>query len=753
MNRSSLTLTLIALAACGGKPAQQPQVPMLPGEGTTNLAKPVAPRPPPVTDPWSKRADLVAAPAPKAQAQALALPRFDEFKLSNGLAVYVVKSDKLPVMAMQLAIRAGRLQEPKARLGVAELTADMLVKGTTKHDALGLAKAIDFVGGTIAADSTFEATLVSCSVLARSANVCFDLVPEMVTQPAFPEAELVRMRETMASQIHQRYEDPANLASAHAQNLLWGADHVRGWVLNDQMVQALRREDVVAWHRAWYVPANAMLVIVGDVDARQLRGTLERTFGQWKKGPVPPAPTYREPGLSGSRIRLVDRPGATNTQIRVAQFGLRHDDPRFFETLVWNYVLGGGPSSRLLKALREDGSEVYAASSSFDRNVDRGSFVASAVVRSNAAVATAKHLLGEVAKMAKDGPSADELAAAVANIAGSYPLRFQSAADIGAALIGAELHGFGREYLTNFPAVIAGVDQAAAKRAAGEVLDPRSYVVVLAGDAKDLEPQLRREGWRYELVSSSTQITEPPAGPAIPDKPADPAAVAAAHKLIDEAIAAKGGRARLAAIKGLRMVASGTTNIGGQNLPVDITRTLVLPDKMRIDAVLKPAGAGKPVEVTVGATEAAAWQRAPDQKTGSYGLVDITGDQLQDIGFERWREPELILLKAGDAKAQLAPAPDETIDGKPCAVVTVQTPFGIAVLLYIDKQTKLIARTAYRDAKTSETDDFSDYRVLNGLKVAYKRVSSGAGRSTTLEMKTIELDPKVDPTVFAKPAK
>jgi hypothetical protein len=522
-------------------------------------------------------------------------------------------------------------------------------------------------------------------------------------------------------------------------------------VVNDQMVQALRREDVMAWHRAWYVPGNAMLVIVGDVDARRLKGDLERTFGQWKKGPVPPTPTYREPGLSGSRIRLIDRPGMTQAQIRIAQFGIRHEDARFFDTLVWNQVLGGGPNARLLKALRDDGSEVYAAASSFDRNIDRGSFVASAVVRPGAAVATAKRMLTEIAKMAKDGPSDDELGAAIANITGSYPLRFQGAADTGAALIGAELHGYGREYLTNFAQVIGAVDQAAAKRAAAEVLDPRSYVVVLVGDAKQLEPQLRREGWRYESMAFSTPITDPAV--AAPDKPVDPAAAAAAHKLVDEAIAAKGGRARLAAVKGLRLVATGTTTIGTQTLPVEITRTLVLPDKMRIEAKLQPAGAAKPIEVTVGSSQGAAWQRAPDQKTGAYGVVDIAGEQLEDIGFERWREPELILLKAADPKAQLAPGADETIDGKPCAVLTLQTPFGIAVSLYIDKQTKLVARTAYRDAKTAETDDFSDYRELNGLKLAYKRVSAGAGRSTTLEMKTIEVDPKVDPSVFAKPTK
>ncbi|HET9623546.1 MAG TPA: insulinase family protein [Kofleriaceae bacterium] len=749
------TLILLAVAACGGKPAQ-PQIPMLPGDGTEHVAKPVATKAPPAADPWNAKPDLIpmptvgdAAPAP------LAVPSFDEFKLANGLQVYVVKNDRLPVMAMQLAIRAGRMQEPRARLGVAEMTADMLVKGTARRDALGLAKAIDFVGGTIAADSTFEATLVSCSVLVRNASTCFELVPEMVTQPAFPEAELGQMRDRLIGGIRQRFDDPATLASAHAQNLLWGAEHVRGWINSEDAIAALRRDDLVAWHKTWFVANNAMLVITGDVDGKKLRPQIERAFGGWRKGPVPPSPTYQEPGLSGSRIRLVDKPGQTVTQIRIAQFAIKHEDPRFFDTLVWNYVLGGsGETSRLNRALRAAGNNYSVATSSFDRNLDRGSFVASSTARSSDAVATVKTLLGEIAKMAKDGPTQDELTLAIANITGSYPLRFQSAADVGAALIGAELHGFGREYLANFPVAVGQVGLADAKRAASEVLDPRAYVVVLVGDAKDLAPQLKKEGWRYETVAFSTPITPAIGGaPGKPadEKPIDPAVAAAAHKLVDEAIAAKGGKARLAAIKGLRVVSTGTTTIQGQTMPIELSRVLVLPDRMRIDAKIKPPG-GREVEVNVGVANQQGWQRGPDPKTGTYAVVDLTSDSLSDVDFERWREPELILLKAADPKARLATAPDETIDGKPHAVVTLGSPFGITVSLYIDKQTKLVRRMSYKDDKTSESDDLTDYRDVGGLKLAYKRASSGTGRSTALDVKTIEVDPKIEPSLFAKPA-
>src|SRR5439155_24085613 len=122
------------------------------------------------------------------------------------------------------------------------------------------------------------------------------------------------------------------------------------------------------------------------------------------------------------------KPGQTQTHIRIGQFGIKHDDPRFFDTLVWNYVLGGGAfSSRMMKVVRGQGGKAYGVQSTFDRNVDKGSFVVSTFTRNAEAVATTKLLVGEIAKLAKEGPAQDEVEAAVANIAGGYGMRFQAA--------------------------------------------------------------------------------------------------------------------------------------------------------------------------------------------------------------------------------------------------------------------------------------------------------------------------------------
>ncbi len=744
---ASVIATAAALCACGPKPTPAP-IAILPGDGDANVAKLATPATPAVVDAWSGKTDLIKPPGVKPPA-AVELPQIDTFKLTNGLSVYVIKSSRLPVVSMQLAVRAGRMHEPRARLGVSEITADMLVKGTRRRDALALAKAIDFVGGTIAADSTFEATLVSCSVMSRNVKTCLELMPEMLTQPSFPETELAKVRERHLGAIRQRLDDAGALAAAHVQNLLWGNEHVRGWVDNEQSVAAIQRADLIAWHKSWFVPSNALLVVSGNVTPT-IKADLERSFGRWAKGPTPPAPSFKEPGLSGSRIRLVDKPGQTQTHIRIAQFGIKHDDARFFDSLVWNYALGGGGfSSRLMKVVRVQGGKTYGASSSFDRNLDRGSFVSQTFTRNAEAVNTTKMILAEIKAMAKDGPTQDEVTSAIANIAGGYGMRFQSAGDVGAALIGAELHGFGKEYLANYPLAVGKVDVTSAKRAASEILDPRSFVIVMVGDAKDLEPLLKKEGWRYEKVTFTEPITPQRAEPAAP---VDAKALAAAKKVIEEALVAKGGKAKLAAIKGFKMLAVGTTPIAGRSAQVETQRLFLLPDKMRIDATLS---LGQKINVVIGINGKTGWQMAPNQQTGKVEVNDIAPSDIQMIDFERWREPELILLKAADPAAKLIPAPDQDIDGKPHHVVKLPSPYGVDVALYIDKKTKLVTRMTYSVGGNAETNDFSDYKVVEGVKIAHKRKSTGAGKGggiTDLELKSVEIDPKIDPTIFDKPA-
>jgi hypothetical protein len=134
-------------------------------------------------------------------------------------------------------------------------------------------------------------------------------------------------------------------------------------------------------------------------------------------------------------------------------------------------------------------------------------------------------------------------------------------------------------------------------------------------------------------------------------------------RIIEEALAAKGGKTKLAAsLKSLKLIAAGTSKINGETLPFEVTRVLVLPDTMRGDATITPRGAPRLV-VSVGISGATGWQRSLDPKTNDDVTTEAAGDSLQTLRFERWREPELILLRAADPTAVLTIMPDDTVVG------------------------------------------------------------------------------------------
>ncbi|MEZ4399050.1 MAG: insulinase family protein [Kofleriaceae bacterium] len=733
----ALSTVLVAVAtACHPAPPRE-VIPRLPGDGTAHVEPPPATeRPVEAKDPWAK-ADLIKPP-PFAAPQALNLPPVERFTLPNGLEVVVVKSTRLPTVGMQLVVKAGRVDEPLARLGVGELTANVLPKGTKQKSALQIAQAIDFIGGSITADAGLENTVVTCASLAKDVKTCLTLLPEMVTQPSFPEDELVKAKQAMLADISRRLDDTAQLAGVHIQNLLWGDAHVRGWVTSAANVKQLTRADLVAWHKAWFAPNNAILAVAGDVDVAALKKDLTRAFAGWKKATLPARPRYAEPAPRAV-VRLVDKPGLTQTQIRVAQLGLRHDDPRFFAALVWNDALGGGGfGSRLMKVVRSEGGKTYGASSGFDRNLERGALIGSTFTRTEETVATLGLVTGEFSKMATGGPTDEEVAAAIAHLAGGYALRMTGADDIAQALVTADLHGLSEAYVTNFGLLVGQVSTAEAAEAAAAILTPRQLAVVLVGDGKVLAPALDKAGIAYQRVAFDAPIGPQPAGA---DAPAfDKAQVAAAAKLLDAAIAAKG--AKLTKLKTLRMTASGTLAAQGQQVPVTFKRTLALPDRMRMDIEL-----AKQFSVVIAVRGTTGWQQGPG------GLEDIPASQLPALEQQRFVDPELILVRAKQAGTTAALVGVDKVDGHACDVIHVVDGGGREVLVLLDQQSHLLRQTRYQNGASETRETFDDYKAVDGIQIAHKRTSVSPDERSELVVEAVEIDPVVDDKLFDKPAK
>jgi zinc protease len=491
------------LAGCAGTPP--PAAPAGPGAFEVRREGPHLP-PEQKPDFWAGRTDLIKSPPPP-KPIALVLPKLERFTLPNGLEVLIVARKDLPVASFGLAIQAGGYDESRETLGVSDFAAAMLRLGTKTRSAEEISRAIDFVGGSLGAQSTNEGTTATCSALSKDSQLCLDLLADIVLHPSFPEAEMADVRDQMLAMVAQRYDSPHELAAAHFDALLFGDKHPEGWVLTAADVKRIDRAALESFWKTFYRPNHAIMAIAGDVDAVALRTAVSKAFGGWERATVPARPELTVPPIAGLHVRLVDRPDLTQATIMLGHPGIKHADPRWYAATLVNYVLGGSDfSSRLMTEVRSKRGLTYGIGSSFGASLYQGAFRISASTKNESTWEALQASIEEMRRMKTGGPSALELDKAKGFYAGSYPFSLQSAAGVAAALVGAELHGLGDDYVRELPVRLAAVDVATAVATGQALLHPDTLQVVIVGKGDAIAPQLTKAGVSYERIGFKSEI-------------------------------------------------------------------------------------------------------------------------------------------------------------------------------------------------------------------------------------------------------
>jgi zinc protease len=731
--------SLAVAAGCSSK-GQTAQHPTLPGEATPISSD----------DPWAG-AKLIEPPSPPAPA-AVALPGVTTLELENGLEVLVVEDRDVPVIEVRVAIRAGEREVERGKTGLARFAAQMLLHGTQERSELEIADGIDFAGGSLRAHATHDATWLSCEVLSTELSTCLDLMAELLTIPSFPEEEMGQVDRMLRSEVRARRDDARELAARHLQNALWGDDHARGWILSESTLDAIERADLVSWHRRWFAPNNAILAVAGDVDAEALAGELERAFGGWERRELPERPAYAEPELEGVRVRLVDKPDQTQAHLHVGHLGLSRHDDDFYDAMVVNYVLGGGGfSSRLMRVLRGEEGMTYGASSSFEQHAERGAFMASTFTQTSNTADAFDLLLGEMLKLFTDGPSDDEVQAAVRNLAARYAMRFETAGDTAVALLSARLRDLALDDVRHYPLQLARVDAASARQAAARRLAPHELVAVIVGPARDIAPQLERVGWRYEVVPHHAPIAayERRAPRERADAPVAPESARRARAILDRALEAKGGYERISAIHSMILEGRAQIQLGPQRLPGRLVRTFAPPNRIRVDLRLSSGLA----DISTAFDGELGWMR--QSAGGQVQVMDLPEAERGEVVAELWRDPELILLRHREDGAiieSMGTEAGDALGGERHHLVRVRSPAGYEVVLAIHDGTSELRRMTYTGPTGGETvDTFGDYRRVGGIAIAHERETVGPQQTMKLTIERVRFDEPIPPARFAKP--
>jgi zinc protease len=306
--------------------------------------------------------------------------------MDNGMQLYGIETDELPLVQLSLTMNGGQLFDDPSRPGVANLVASMLMRGTVNRTAAQLEEAIELLGASLSVNAGRELMSVNGSVLARNLSALMELVEEVLMEPSWDEREFELAKQAVLSQIAQQSANPNSIAVREMNRLLYGDGHILSYSTlgTAQSVTAITLEDVKQWYGDNISPNLAVLHVAGAVDAAITQQAIAGLVRRWqnKNLALPSVSDARQAQTPG--VYLYDVPNASQSVLRIGYLAMAETDPDFYPAEVMNYILGGGGfASRLTQELREGKGYTYGIGSSFSGSSRPGPFTISTGVRTN----------------------------------------------------------------------------------------------------------------------------------------------------------------------------------------------------------------------------------------------------------------------------------------------------------------------------------------------------------------------------------
>lgn len=422
-------------------------------------------------------------------------PHVTRVTLANGLRVLVAENHSAPLVAMRTLIRSGADQDQPELAGLASLTSDLLDEGAGDRDAIQLAEAVGLLGATLGTGSDWDAAYISLDVLNRNTEASAAILADVSFRAKLPPDGFERAKSERFTELIQQKDEPAVIAGKRFASLLYGTGVYGNSVTGTtETVSRITLEDVQRFYRGHFIPNNSSVVVAGDIGAAEAVSIVERAFGSWKKGAEPPRPAVTPRPVESSRIYIIDRPHAVQSEIRVGHIGVPRSSEDYFPIGVMNALLGGVFNSRINMNLRERHGYTYGARSAFAFRRQAGPFVVSAPVRNEVTRQSVEEVLAELRRIRTGDVEQAELDDVKNYLMGVFPATVQTSSDVASRLVDMELYGLPEDYFDRYREKIAAINREEIERVAKKYIDPDRALIVIVGSAKDIREPLGHLG-------------------------------------------------------------------------------------------------------------------------------------------------------------------------------------------------------------------------------------------------------------------
>src|SRR5262245_15753505 len=354
-------------------------------------------------------------------ARPLNLPKITEKKLPNGLTVVLAPLPNVPKISSILTFRSATpASDRKAHPGIAQIVAGVANEGTDTRTSKQLKEELRSIGGSLGLGSDADSTSMTATSLSEFSTKLFELMSDVAQHPSYPETEVKLAQENTIQQIRAGRADPAFLVNERFQKAVFG-DHPYSFVVPDEKsINALTRNDLRAFVTKYYIPNAAYLVVVGDIEVDKTFAEIEKAFGSWKSGTIPPDDNPPVPKRDKRQIYFVNRPGSVQSAIYIGHASIPRKDKDYFAIRTADTIYGGSFYSRLTRNIRESKGYTYSPFSSSNTRAKTGSFVAGAFVRNEVTGPTLLEIFYELDRMRVLPVTDEELSAAKEYSTGNF---------------------------------------------------------------------------------------------------------------------------------------------------------------------------------------------------------------------------------------------------------------------------------------------------------------------------------------------
>jgi len=413
-----------------------------------------------------------------------------ERTLANGLRVVAVRFATVPKVSVILTVESGLAVDPAEKAGLAQFVVDAVREGTTTRDSRRLHEEVFAMGATFTAAAGQDTSSFTMRGLADTLPAMMTLLADVVRNPTFPQSEIDLMKANTTQGLEAQLASPQLVANRVYRATLFGPHPYARTGATLETVGAIDRASIVEYHKTYYRPNNAFLIVTGDAEPEAVFGAAEKAFAGWTRGTVPAKPSAPTPSLQGRKIVFVQRPNSVQSSISVGNFTIRRNDPRWPVLNVANQIYGGAFDSRLIRNIREEKGYTYSPQSIFQAMEQAGVYRAVADVRNEVTGATIKEIYAEIDKLRAEGPGAQELDDAKNYARGLFAIQNATQSGFSGTLNTVYGYGLPKDYPETFQKTVSALSTEAVKTAASMLLGSQDSVIVIVGDYAKVKDQL-----------------------------------------------------------------------------------------------------------------------------------------------------------------------------------------------------------------------------------------------------------------------